>query len=36
MTAGIADKVVLYWYVESSVLTHKSWCGDYTHTHACT
>ena len=36
MTAGIVDKVALYWYVEPSVLTHRSWCGDYTHTHACT
>ena len=36
MTAGTADKVALYWYVEPSVLTHMSWCGDYTHTHACT
>ena len=36
MTAGTADKVALYWYAEPSVLTHKSWCGDYTHTHACT
>ena len=36
MTAGIADKVALYWYAEPSVLTHRSWCGDYTHTHACT
>ena len=36
MTAGIADKVALYWYAEPSVLTHMSWCGDYTHTHACT
>ena len=36
MTAGTADKVTLYWYAEPSVLTHKSWCGDYTHTHACT
>ena len=35
MTAGTADKVPLYWYVEPSVLTHRSWCGDYTHTHAC-
>ena len=35
MTAGTADKVALYWYAEPSVLTHKSWCGDYTHTHAC-
>ena len=32
MTAGTADKVALYWYAESSVLTHRSWCGDYTHT----
>ncbi len=31
MTAGTADKVVLYWYAEPSVLTHRSWCGDYTH-----
>ena len=29
-------KVALYWYAESSVLTHRSWCGDYTHTHTCT
>ena len=36
MTAGTADKVALYWYAEASVLTHRSWCGDYTHTHACT
>ena len=36
MTAGTADKVALYWYVEPSVWTHRSWCGDYTHTHACT
>ena len=36
MTAGTADKVALYWYAEPSVLTHKSWCCDYTHTHACT
>ena len=36
MTAGTADKVALYWYVEPSVLTHMSWCGDYTNTHACT
>ena len=35
MTAGTADKVALYWYAEPSVLTHRSWCGDYTHTHAC-
>ena len=35
MTAGIADKVALYWYAETSVLTHMSWCGDYTHMHAC-
>ena len=34
MTAGTADKVALYWYAEPSVLTHRSWCGDYTHTHA--
>ena len=33
MTAGIADKVALYWYAEPSVLTHRSWSGDYTHTH---
>ena len=32
MTAGTADKVALYWYAEPSVLTHMSWCGDYTHT----
>ena len=32
MTAGTADKVALYWYAEPSVLTHRSWCGDYTHT----
>ena len=31
MTAGTADKVALYWYVEPSVLAHRSWCGDYTH-----
>ena len=36
MTAGTTDKVALYWYAEPSVLTHKSWCGDYTHTYACT
>ena len=36
MTAGTADKVVLYWYAEPSVLTHRRWCGDYTHTLACT
>ena len=36
MTAGTADKVALYWYTESSVLTHRSWCGDYTHMPACT
>ena len=36
MTAGTADKVALYWYAEPSVLTHRSWCGDYTQTHACT
>src|SRR3954470_3296627 len=36
MTAGTSDKVALYWYVEPSVLTHMSWCGDYTHTHTCT
>ena len=36
MTAGIADKVALYWYAVPSVLTHRSWCGDYTHTHTCT
>ena len=36
MTAGTADKVALYWYAEPSVLTHRSWCGDYTHTHART
>ena len=36
MTAGTADKVALYWYAKPSVLTHRSWCGDYTHTHACT
>ena len=35
-TTGTADKVALYWYAEPSVLTHRSWCGDYTHTHACT
>ena len=33
MTAGTADKVALYWYAEPSVLTHMSWCGDYTHMH---
>ena len=32
MTAGTVDKVALYWYAEPSVLTHRSWCGDYTHT----
>ena len=32
MTADTADKVALYWYAEPSVLTHRSWCGDYTHT----
>ena len=36
MTAGTADKVALYWYAEPSVSTHRSWCGDYTHMHACT
>ena len=36
MTAGTADKVALYWYVQLSVLTRRSWCADYTHTHACT
>ena len=36
MTAGTADKVALYLYAETSVLTQRSWCGDYTHTHACT
>ena len=36
MIAGTADKVALYWYAEPSILTHRSWCGDYTHTHACT
>ena len=38
MTAGTTDKVAVYWYAEPSVLTHRSWCGDYTHTHthACT
>src|SRR5512132_3302073 len=36
MTAGTADKVALYWYAEPSVLTHRSWCGDYAHMHACT
>ena len=36
MTAGTANKVALYWYAEPSVLTHRSWCGDYTHTHTCT
>ena len=36
MTAGTTDKVALYWYAELSVLTHRRWCGDYTHTHACT
>ena len=35
MTAGTADKVALYWYAEPSILTHRIWCGDYTHTHAC-
>ena len=34
MTAGIADKMALYWYAEPSVLTHRSCCGDYTCTHA--
>ena len=34
MTTGTVDKVALYWYAEPSVLTHRSWCGDYTHTHA--
>ena len=33
MTAGTTDKVALYWYAEPSVLTQRSWCGDYTHTH---
>jgi hypothetical protein len=32
MTAGTTNKVALYWYAEPSVLTHRSWCGDYTHT----
>ena len=32
MTAGTVDKVALYWYAEPSILTHRSWCGDYTHT----
>ena len=36
MTAGTTDKVALYWYAEPSVLTNRSCCGDYTHTHACT
>ena len=36
MTAGTADMVALFFYAEPSVLTHRSWCGDYTHTHACT
>ena len=36
MTAGTTDKVALYWYADPSVLTHRSWCGDYTHMHACT
>ena len=36
MTASTADKVALYWYAGPSVLTYRSWCGDYTHTHACT
>ena len=36
MTAGTVDKVALYWYAEPSVLTHMSWCGDYTHMHAWT
>ena len=31
MTAGTTNKVALYWYAEPSVLTHRSWCGDYTH-----
>ena len=35
MTVGTADNLALYWYAEPSVLTHRSWCGDYTHTHAC-
>ena len=33
MTVGTADNLALYWYAEPSVLTHRSWCGDYTHTH---
>ena len=36
MTAGTTDKMALYWYAEPFVLTHRSWCGDYTHMHACT
>ena len=36
MTAGTVDKVALYWYAEPSVLTHRSYYGDYTHTHTCT
>ena len=32
ITAGTTDKVAMYWYAEPSVLTHRSWCGDYTHT----
>ena len=36
MTAGTTDKVALYWYAEPSVLTHMSWCGNYTNMHACT
>ena len=33
MTVGTANKVALYWYVEPSVLTHMSWCGDYARMH---
>ena len=33
MTTGTTDKEVLYWYAEPSVLTHRGWCGDYTHMH---
>ena len=36
MTVGTADNVALYWYAGPSVFTHKSWCGHYKHTHACT
>ena len=30
---GQGGLVLVCW---ASVLTHRSWCGDYTHTHACT